>query len=223
MSLHTRRNRKNLVSNDNPSIDQQCLHVDVEVNQSSSLNRGSLVLVSVTPSRNVGIQVGWGIISGVKGPWVSSLTSSSKRYCTPNVVTLNCVKRVPRKSLYYTESPTCTPQYPQTSDTCPSEKIVCPWQKQLSFLVKSVCPFPRHGCSGITSYNEIHRSVDTTSHRRQVVFCPMYVFLYVKQPFPWQLLFQCWDPYDILLWTFHTDPFCLNKHTQGKKPGHSVL
>ena len=34
------------------------------------------------------IQVAWGSlsISGVKAPWASSLTSSSKRYCTSNVV-----------------------------------------------------------------------------------------------------------------------------------------
>ncbi len=63
------------------------------VNQASSLNRGSQVLLSVTPSTNVGIQVVGGrlIISGVKAPWVSSLTSSSKRYCTSNVVSHDCV------------------------------------------------------------------------------------------------------------------------------------
>ncbi len=47
------------------------------------------------------------------------------------------------------------------------------------------------------------------------------VILYtVWQSFPCQLLFQCWDPYDILHWTFHNDTFCLNKHTQGKLSGH---
>ncbi len=79
-----------------PSIDQQCSHADAEhmtpetlyANQASSLNMGSPVLLSVTPSTNVSIQVVWGsfIISGVKAPWASSFTSSSKRYCTHNVI-----------------------------------------------------------------------------------------------------------------------------------------
>ncbi len=43
----------------------------------------------------------------------------------------------------------------------------------------------------------------------------------VRHSFPWQLFFQCWNPYDILHWTFHTDTFCRNKHTQGKLPGHT--
>jgi hypothetical protein len=42
----------------------------------------------------------------------------------------------------------------------------------------------------------------------------------VRQSFPCQLLFQCWDPYDILHWTFHDDTFCLNKHS-GKLWGHT--
>ncbi len=79
-----------------PSIDHQCSHTDTEnmtpetlyVNQTNSLNRGSPVFLSVTPSTNVAIQVAWGSLSmsGVKTPWSSSLTSSSKRYYTSNVV-----------------------------------------------------------------------------------------------------------------------------------------
>ncbi len=78
-----------------PSTDQQYSHTDAEymtpetlyANQASSLNRGSPVLLSVTPSKNVAIQVSWGSwsISGVKSPCVSSLTSSSafKKCCYP--------------------------------------------------------------------------------------------------------------------------------------------
>ncbi len=75
-----------------PSIDQQWSHGVTEhmtsetlyTNQTSSLKMGSPVLLSVTPSTNVSIQVVWGnfIISGVKTPWTSSFTSSSKGYCT---------------------------------------------------------------------------------------------------------------------------------------------
>jgi hypothetical protein len=43
----------------------------------------------------------------------------------------------------------------------------------------------------------------------------------VWQSFPCQLLLQCCDPYDILHCTFHTDTFWLNKHAQGKFPGHT--
>ena len=90
-----------------PSIDKQCSHTDTEhmtpetlyANQTSSLNRGSPVILSVTLSTYVGIQVPWGrlSISGVKVPWVSSLTSSSKRYCTPNVVSHDCVSMCTNK------------------------------------------------------------------------------------------------------------------------------
>ncbi len=90
-----------------PSIDQKCSHTDAEhmtpetlyTNQTSSLNRGSPVFLSVTPSRNVSIQVAWGSlsISGVKVPWVSSLTSSSKRYCIPNVVSHDYVSMCTKK------------------------------------------------------------------------------------------------------------------------------
>jgi hypothetical protein len=90
-----------------PSTDQQCSHGDTEsmtpetlyVNQASSLNRGSPVLLSVTPSTNVDIQVAWGSlsISGVQVPWTSSLTSSSKRYCTSNVVSHDCVSTCTKK------------------------------------------------------------------------------------------------------------------------------
>ncbi len=90
-----------------PSVDQQCSHTDTEhmtpetlyVNQARSLNSGSPVFLSVTPSRNVAIQVVWGSlsISGVKEPWVSSLTSSSKRYCTSNVVSHDCVSMCTKK------------------------------------------------------------------------------------------------------------------------------
>ncbi len=84
-----------------PSIDQYWSHTDTDqmtpgtlyTNLESSLNRGSPVLWSVTPSRNVDIQVTWGSlnISVVKTPWTSSLTSSSKRYCQLNVVSHDCV------------------------------------------------------------------------------------------------------------------------------------
>ncbi len=92
-----------------PSIDQQRLHADAEhmtpetlyANQASSLNRGSPVLStgSVTPSRHVSIQVAWGSfsISGVKAPRASSLTSSSKRYCTLNVGSYDCVSMCAKK------------------------------------------------------------------------------------------------------------------------------
>jgi hypothetical protein len=116
-----------------PSIDQQFSHTDSEqmtpetlyANQPSSLNRSGPVLLSVTPSTNVAIQVccvcvcdcacgcvcvcvmsdfhrqhlSWErlSISGVKAPWASSLTSSSKRYCTSNVVCHDCVSMCTKK------------------------------------------------------------------------------------------------------------------------------
>ncbi len=70
------------------------------VNQTSS-HRVSQLLLSVTPSTNVtvAIQVVWGSlsISGVKTPWTSSLTSSSKRYCTSNVVSHDYVSMCSKK------------------------------------------------------------------------------------------------------------------------------
>ena len=97
-------------------------------NQTTSLNRGTQVLLSVTPSRNVDIQVAWGSlsISGVKSPWASSLTSSSKRYCTLNVVSHDCVSMCTKKD-YELRCPWLEPTVP-----CPSDKIVCPFQKNLS-------------------------------------------------------------------------------------------
>ncbi len=94
-----------------PSIQQQCSHADAEhmtqetlyVNQAISLSRSSPVLLSVTPSRkNVAIQVAWGSlsISVVKAPWTSSLTSSSKRYCTP-VVCHDCVRMCTKNVCQY--------------------------------------------------------------------------------------------------------------------------
>lgn len=68
-------------------------------NQARSLNRGTPVLLSVTLSTNVAIQVAGGSfsISGVKAPCASSLTSSSKRYCTCNVVSHDCVSMHTKK------------------------------------------------------------------------------------------------------------------------------
>ncbi len=65
-----------------PSIDHQYSHTDTEhmtpetlyTNQGRSLNSGSPVLLSVTPSRNVVIQVAWGSLS-IAG-WVSSSAQS---------------------------------------------------------------------------------------------------------------------------------------------------
>jgi hypothetical protein len=99
-----------------PSIDQQCSHSDTEhmtpetlyVNKTNSLNSGSLVFWSVTPSRNVVIQVPWGSlsISGVKAPWVSSLTSSSKRYCTSQSISLSTFDKFIR-TLSVHDTPFC--------------------------------------------------------------------------------------------------------------------
>ncbi len=70
-----------------PSIDLQCSHADTDYmtpetlyeNEKSSLNMDSPVLLSVTPSTNVSIQVAWGsfIISGVKAPWASSFKTDT--------------------------------------------------------------------------------------------------------------------------------------------------
>ncbi len=95
-----------------PSIQQQCSHADAEhmtqetlyVNQAISLSGGSPVHLSVTPSRkNVTIQVAWGSlsISVVKAPWTSSLTSSSKWYCTPNVVCHDWVRMCTKNVCQY--------------------------------------------------------------------------------------------------------------------------
>ncbi len=151
------------------------------VNQARSLNRGSPVLLSVTPSRNVAIQVAWGSlsISGVKAPWASSLTSSSNRYCTSNVV---------------------------------SQKSDC---------VLTMLPLLEAECFCLSPCSRgflpaLPRNVFYEDRAMLVV-----ILCTVRQSFPFQLLFQCWDPYDILHWTFHTDTFCHNKHTQGKLPGHT--
>ncbi len=136
---------------------------------------------------------------------------------------------------------------------CPSDKIVCPLQKQLSVLMRTVCPLPRNGrfpsalpattrSTGVSTQPPTNdrlcfcrfmrcckQSLSVTRHARPD-FCLHFQrnFFYedhsmlvmilctVRKSFPCQLLFQCWDPYDILHWTFHTDTFCLNKHTQGK-------
>jgi hypothetical protein len=78
--------------------------------------------------------------------------------------------------------------------------------------VKSVC----HSSCTSGFLTSLPRNVFYQDHTTLVV-----ILCTVRQSFPCQLLFQCWDPYDILHWTFHTDTFCHNKHTQGKLPGHT--
>ncbi len=131
-------------------------------NHASSLNMDNPVLLSATPSRNVSIQVSWGIfiISGVKAPWALPFTSSSKRYYIHNVVVT--IDTVIHNLMLYTYWNTCFeprastkreycdfcwnpgPQEPQRNppsltrypswprDPSAYDKIVCPLQKQLS-------------------------------------------------------------------------------------------
>jgi hypothetical protein len=77
---------------------------------------------------------------------------------------------------------------------------------------KCFCPSPcTHGFLSTLSTNVFYED-----HTMLVV-----ILCTVRQSFPYQLFFSCWDPYSILYWTFHTDTFCHNKHTQGKLPGHT--
>ncbi len=75
-----------------------------------------------------------------------------------------------------------------------------------------------------TSWNKVFLSFDmhvrisvcTTKERfyedhtmLEVILCTVW------QSFPYQLFFQCWDPYDFLHWIFHTDTVCHNKTHSG--------
>ncbi len=128
--------------------------------------------IPVTPSTNVTIQVAWGRLSilGVKAPWVSSLTSSSKRYCTSNVVSHDPVGMCTKNTL----SPPWI-RWHLSRKTIPDNRLAptfyklslgrCPHQHSLSVTVTWAISI------GITCCIDIHRSVWTTSNRNQVAFC----------------------------------------------------
>jgi hypothetical protein len=111
-----------------PSIDQHSSHADPEhttpetlyVNQTSSLNKGNAVHLSVTPSRNVAIQVAWGSlsISGWKHhehrPWprhqndtvhsILSVTIAIASVCVPRKImdyTIACLEPTASTNISY--------------------------------------------------------------------------------------------------------------------------
>ncbi len=155
------------------------------------------LVLSVTPWTNVAFQVVWGTlsISGVKAPWASSLTSSSKRYCTSNVVSHDCVSMCTKKDyglhchllgthifnkhliLFFRLAQILAPRSLRKILTR-QFLIITSLQHStnstwVGVLISTVCPLSRHGRfpSVLPAASTSTGVSNTTSNRNQVAFC----------------------------------------------------